>query len=218
MKRRIQTTLLALLAMAGSATAQSLTAQGIEAKGGEEATLTVSLSGATGMTALQFNLSLPDGMTITDDATLGTATNGHSLSVQTLANGDRLFVLYSMDMNTFKDGELMRIPVTIGTDAMTGDGKLYTVRTATAEAVSYTCAETTFAVTVKADDTPVAVKMGDANGDGTVDITDVVLMVNYILGRPSNHFFFEAADVNSSETIDITDVVGVVNIILSRKN
>ena len=64
MKRRILQTIVALLAIAGSATAQSLTVQGLEAKAGEQTTLTVSLSGAAAMTALQFNLTLPEGVTL----------------------------------------------------------------------------------------------------------------------------------------------------------
>ena len=134
MKKRIHTTLVALLALACSATAQSLTVQGIEAEAGEQAKLIVSLSGANAMTALQFNLALPDGVSLTDEATMGTATDGHTLNVQTLDNGDYLFILYSMDLNTFKDGELLRIPVS----ANKGDvAKLYNVRYADTEAVSY---------------------------------------------------------------------------------
>jgi hypothetical protein len=57
---------------------------------------------------------------------------------------------------------------------------------------------------------------GDANGDGSVDITDVVAIVNYILGKPSTTFVFEAADVKGDGCVDITDVVSVVNIILGK--
>ena len=57
---------------------------------------------------------------------------------------------------------------------------------------------------------------GDANGDGSVDITDVVAIVNHILGKPSSKFVFEAADVKGDGSVDITDVVSVVNIILGK--
>ena len=59
---------------------------------------------------------------------------------------------------------------------------------------------------------------GDANGDGAVDITDVVCIVNYILGKSSTNFVFEAADVKGDGFVDITDVVCVVNIILGKGN
>lgn len=62
---------------------------------------------------------------------------------------------------------------------------------------------------------------GDANGDGTVTITDAVSVVNYILGNPVDGFDIEAANVNGDvdgegqPSITITDAVGIVNIILS---
>ena len=58
---------------------------------------------------------------------------------------------------------------------------------------------------------------GDANGDGAVDVTDVVSIVNSILGKPSASFNAAAADVNSDGEVDITDVVAVVNIILGKR-
>ena len=58
--------------------------------------------------------------------------------------------------------------------------------------------------------------LGDANGDGSVTITDAVGIVNYILGNPSANFNEAAADVNSDGNITITDAVGVVNIILNN--
>lgn len=57
---------------------------------------------------------------------------------------------------------------------------------------------------------------GDANGDGSVDISDVVAVVNYILnGGATGTFASENADVNTDGTVDISDVVGVVNMILN---
>ena len=54
--------------------------------------------------------------------------------------------------------------------------------------------------------------LGDVNGDGLVDISDVVLLVNIILndGNGGN----QAADVNNDSHVDISDVVQLVNIIL----
>jgi len=128
MIRRILS-LLALIAIVVSANAQSLSfeVQANEAK--------ISLSGATEMTALQFNLQLPEGVSIdTSNATLGSATDGHTLCIETLDNGDLLFILYSMDLNTFMDGELLRIPINGVQD---GDANLYTIRYASTDAVSH---------------------------------------------------------------------------------
>ncbi len=56
---------------------------------------------------------------------------------------------------------------------------------------------------------------GDANGDGVVDVADVVAIVNYILNKPGENFNEKAADVNNDSVIDVADVVAVVNIILT---
>ncbi|MBO4613078.1 MAG: hypothetical protein J5671_07930 [Bacteroidaceae bacterium] len=152
MRHRIQYIIIALLAIVGSVSAQTLSVQPIEVQTGEQTELTVSLTGATSMTALQFNLQLPTGLTATtDNVTLGAATDGHTLSVQTLESGDLLFVLYSMDLKQFKDGELLRIPVTAGNAATNATGQLYTIRTASIsgeDAVSHECSNAQFNVTV----------------------------------------------------------------------
>ena len=59
---------------------------------------------------------------------------------------------------------------------------------------------------------------GDANGDGVVDVADVVAIVNYILNKPGENFNEKAADVNGDGVIDVADVVAVVNIILKGGN
>lgn len=58
--------------------------------------------------------------------------------------------------------------------------------------------------------------LGDANGNGNVDITDVVAVVNYILGVQPMVFIEKNADVDYNKNIDISDVVGIVNIILGK--
>ena len=55
---------------------------------------------------------------------------------------------------------------------------------------------------------------GDANGDGKVNVSDIVEIVNKILGNPSGKLIEEAADVNDDGKINVTDIVLVVNIIL----
>lgn len=59
---------------------------------------------------------------------------------------------------------------------------------------------------------------GDANGDTKVNVSDIVEMVNYILGSPSDKFIFVAADVNGDGNVNVTDIVMVVNIILSSSS
>ena len=55
---------------------------------------------------------------------------------------------------------------------------------------------------------------GDANGDGTVNVSDIVLTVNYIMGNPAPNFNKEAADLNGDGEINVTDIVMMVKIIM----
>ena len=162
MKRRILQTIVALLAIAGSATAQSLTVQGLEAKAGEQTTLTVSLSGAAAMTALQFNLTLPEGVTLDEtNITKGSGASGHELVIRTLADGSRLFVLYNMDKAMLTNGELLRLPVSVGSVAGTKKGKITKIRTASTEAVSHAAVDAVFTITVKEEEQPVTITADD---------------------------------------------------------
>tara|TARA_B100001146_G_C16053340_1_gene378874 strand:- start:29 stop:502 length:474 start_codon:yes stop_codon:yes gene_type:complete len=53
--------------------------------------------------------------------------------------------------------------------------------------------------------------LGDVNGDTTVNIQDVILLVNFILNAQGDI----NGDVNADGTINILDVIQIVNIILS---
>ena len=55
---------------------------------------------------------------------------------------------------------------------------------------------------------------GDVNLDGYVNVTDVTILVNYILGS-GNLEDLQQADVNDDGGINITDVTALVNIILN---
>ena len=54
--------------------------------------------------------------------------------------------------------------------------------------------------------------MGDVNNDTVLDILDIVLMINFILGL--GNIQSSTADMNNDGIIDILDIVLVVNIIL----
>lgn len=54
--------------------------------------------------------------------------------------------------------------------------------------------------------------LGDANGDGSINIADAVATVTNILGEPTEgNFYRYAADMNGDSTIDIFDVTMIVN-------
>ena len=55
--------------------------------------------------------------------------------------------------------------------------------------------------------------VGDINGDGQVDISDVNAVINMMLGKVE---VVAAADINGDGQVDISDVNGVINIMLGK--
>jgi hypothetical protein len=55
---------------------------------------------------------------------------------------------------------------------------------------------------------------GDANGDGTIGLEDVVYLLNYLFRYGPAPIPFEAGNANCDEGIDIEDVVYLINYIL----
>ena len=62
------------------------------------------------------------------------------------------------------------------------------------------------------------IPMGDADGDGYVDVADVVAMIDYILDSSTSNIVFFDADMNDDGEVDIFDVMIVINIVLKREN
>ncbi len=58
--------------------------------------------------------------------------------------------------------------------------------------------------------------VGDVNDDGFINMTDVTLIINYILGKESTEFKWQMADVNFDGFINMTDVSSVINVILGK--
>ncbi len=59
--------------------------------------------------------------------------------------------------------------------------------------------------------------MGDVNHDGSVNVNDIMMIVNYILGLAVIDFDEEMADVNHDGSINVIDVMEVVQIILGNE-
>lgn len=70
-------------------------------------------------------------------------------------------------------------------------------------------------ITFTPSDAPATVA-GDVNGDGSVNITDVTLTIDYILGKNPADFDEKAADVNNDTIVNVTDVTTIIDIVLGK--
>jgi hypothetical protein len=57
----------------------------------------------------------------------------------------------------------------------------------------------------------VQVTLGDANGDGTIDVGDVVWLINYLYRSASPPVPLKAGDANCDDLVDVGDVVFLIN-------
>ncbi len=58
--------------------------------------------------------------------------------------------------------------------------------------------------------------LGDANNDGFVNISDVTVIINYILNKNPEGFVIDNADANGDHLINMSDVTAIINIILGK--
>ena len=55
------------------------------------------------------------------------------------------------------------------------------------------------------------IRTGDVNGDGVVNVTDAICIVNYILKNQPNIFYEYAADTNDDDVINVTDAIILIS-------
>lgn len=59
--------------------------------------------------------------------------------------------------------------------------------------------------------------LGDVNGDGKADVTDVNSVINIMLGKTSASNYAGNADINADNSINVSDVNKVINIMLGKE-
>ena len=59
---------------------------------------------------------------------------------------------------------------------------------------------------------------GDLNNDGFVNITDVTLMINYLLTDDATGINLFAANINDDEFININDLTWLIDILLTQED
>lgn len=181
--------------------------------------LPIQLKNTSAITGLQFELQLPDGVTVATNgdklqATLSDRAADQSISGSKLANGNYQFVVFSGTSSalTGNEGAIAYITLDIDESMATGEYEI------SIKEVELTKTDGTSLhhkdLTSKLILTEALV--GDINGDGKITVTDAVGIVNHVLHRTPSVFITKAADVNGDGNITISDAVKVVNIVLNK--
>ena len=115
---------------------------------------------------------------------------------------------FTVSYEGFKNGETKEVLTTAPMIACTATKESpageYTITVSGAEATNYAISYVSGKLTVTSW-TP-----GDVNHSGTVDKTDVSLIVDYLMGKNPSGFYKDAADVNNDTKINIADIVAIL--------
>ena len=58
-------------------------------------------------------------------------------------------------------------------------------------------------------------ELGDVNGDGAINISDVTALINYLLTKDPSTIVMEAADLNGDQNVNISDATALINRLLT---
>ena len=190
-----------------------------------ELTLSVKMRNSVAAEGFAFDLILPYGMEVVADS-LGCPAVALSEERTTARRTDTFAAAF---LTAYRERRAVRVVAasTSGAAIAPGDGEVCTVRIhvpnnypenkyrvelgnisiADTDARSHDVEKNPFVIHVR------DLSLGDANGDGRVNVADLVAIAHHVMGRTPAEFSVRAADVNLDYRVNVADYVGVVHII-----
>ena len=196
-----------------------LTADNVKCVAGSMTTFNVNLLNRDEVTAFQFEVELPEGVSIyeengTLEAQLTTRGNGHSFGCIKTGENTYQFTAMSLGSKSFKKNEGPIVRMTLTTDATLQLGgypiKVKNTELSKPDGMRVQPSDFTSTLTIKEAD------LGDVNGDGKITVTDAVYVYKKVNGETPEHFQQAAADLNRDNNITINDAVLIVNMVLNN--
>ena len=200
----------------GKAIHNKLSLQDSKGISGGKTTLKVDLNNEDALAGVQFDVQLPAGMSFSLDGsgkprfTKSSRLSGMTVMVS-LVNGKARVLAYGVG-ETVKgnSGNIISLEVNISDELANGDYEVQVLNTVLTEPSALEIKP--FNVSGKV--TLVEAEIGDANKDGSVNVTDIISVANYILGDTSGSFDSFAADMNGDGSVNVTDIISIANLIL----
>ena len=190
-----------------------------EAFQGDTIVIPVALTNTESIISFQTDIFIPEGLEILKedgeyiiDAS-DRMTRTHSIVCNDIASGAIRVMCYSSNYKPFTGNsgdDLFYITVKVAEDAE-GDYSILLRNTL----FTNTDFDEIAAPDVMANVTVNGYKLGDANGSGTITVTDVVVTSQYVLEQNPYPFIFWAADVNADGNITVTDVSRIAWMVLN---
>ena len=190
-----------------------------EAFHGDTIVIPVTMTNAQSILSFQTDIYLPEGLEVVQEDgeyvidPSERMTRTHSIMSNTISNGAIRVLCYSSNYKPFTGNsgdDLFYITVKVANDAE-GDYTIWLKNTL----LTNSDFEELIAPNVASNIHVNAYLPGDANGSGTVTVTDVVVTSQYVLELNPQPFIFEAADVNADNNITVTDVTRIAWMVLN---
>ena len=193
----------------------------VEIRSGGNASISLELNNEDPIIMVEFFMQLPEGISIALDedgyldATLNAnRSNRHSIEVEKNSDGLYHFLVYSSRNNSFKEneGELINIKVECeeSMEGGTYQAVLRNILLNDADKNEIVLPDYNFSMHVT------DVLLGDVNGDWKINGSDIVEMVDHIMGRPSDTFILAAAELTGDGLVNGSDLVEEISLVMSQ--
>lgn len=188
------------------------------AAAGSKTSWPIYMKNEADITAVQFDLTLPEGVTIANNDKGGLSVKKaarseyHSLNASKLAGNTYRILLYSdtKELIEDNDGKLMDITLDVASGVAPGDYDIAITNVVLSDPDQLRFRPSDMNVTLSILDA----LLGDVNVDGEVDVADIVALATHILNR-DKATDYPRADANGDGSLDVADIVNVAGIILN---
>ena len=214
-------------------------AASMKANAGETAMLSIRMKNSAPIHAFQFRLTLPEGAELVKmgknkymasiNQERMPADAEPLLSFAKQADGTIMFLggILSEGSYAAGDGEVINMPLNISEGMEDGEYPivLQQIKLTEADVANYYETSVVKSTLTIGEGGEIHYVLGDATGDGVVDVSDYTIVANQILTdstttEPASTrqsvkgFNAAAADINKDDQVDVSDYTGVANIIL----
>ena len=203
---------------------ESLSASNVKLMTGKQQEVSIALNNESEIIMIEFEMQLPSGISIAkdeDDEFLtelvsSRVAKSHTLEVADKGNGKYKFLLYSSSNAPLigNSGDLITFTINCDKNATEGNyqAKVSGILMADKNENAIYPNDVTFDITI-VDAIP-----GDVNDDSKINGLDIVKIVGYIMGSPTQPFIEAAADLNEDGIINGLDLVKEVSLVLTQSS
>ena len=181
---------------------------------GETMEVSILLENEITYSAFQSDIYLPEGLTAANFALTNRKNSNHTLTATVLPDGGIRLLSYSLKLKTYSgnSGALVTFNVT-ASDEFAGNASIRLQETVftTAEGVEVTFEDETCDVSL-----PTTGLKGDVNKDGNITITDVTVLIDYLLSGDDSAISLDNADINLDHSVSIIDVTALIDYLLTN--